>query len=89
MANVTFRMDDDLKAKMQVLVKSLGMDMTTAFNIFATQAVREQRIPFEITMDVPNRETLRAFQEADAIKRDPGSSKGYTSTEEMFEDILK
>ena len=88
MANVTFRMDDTLKSDMQSLVRQLGMDMSTAFNIFAAQAVREQRIPFEITMERPNKTTLRAFKEADEIKKHPSSSKGYTNVDDMFEDIL-
>lgn len=88
MANVTFRMDDTLKSDMQNLVRQLGMDMSTAFNIFAAQAVREQRIPFEITMERPNKATLRAFQEADEIKKNPSSSKGYSNVDDMFEDIL-
>ena len=89
MASVTFRMDNTLKTEMQKLVHALGMDMSTAFNIFAAQAVREQRIPFEITMDVPNRATLVAFREAEAIKANPTADKGYTDVDEMFEDLLK
>ena len=88
MANVTFRMDDTLKSDMQSLVRQLGMDMSTAFSIFAAQAVREQRIPFEITMERPNKATLRAFKEADEIKKHPSSSKGYTNVDDLFEDIL-
>lgn len=51
MAQVAFsvRMDSDLKKKFEDLCESLGMNMTTAFNIFARTVVREQGIPFEIS----------------------------------------
>ncbi len=48
--NITMRIDEDLKAQLQELVSNLGMDMTTFFTLSAKQAVREQRIPFDITM---------------------------------------
>lgn len=84
MANVAFRMDDKLKTEMQTLVKNLGMDLTTAFNIFAQQAVREQRIPFEIRMDVPNKETLEAMNNALEGKN---LSKTFESVAELMEDL--
>lgn len=51
MAQVAFsvRMDGNLKEEFEALCEALGMNMTTAFNIFARTAVREQRIPFEIS----------------------------------------
>lgn len=84
MANVAFRMDDKLKTEMQALVKNLGMDLTTAFNIFAQQAVREQRIPFEIRMDVPNKETLEAMNN---VQEGKNLSKQFESVAELMEDL--
>lgn len=51
MAQVAFsvRMDGKLKEDFESLCETLGMNMTTAFNIFARAAVREQRIPFEVS----------------------------------------
>lgn len=48
--NITIRMDKDLKSQAEILFKDLGLTMTSAFVIFAKQAVREQKIPFEITL---------------------------------------
>ncbi len=46
---VTFRMDKNLKEEMQLLLNDFGMDMTTAFNVFAKAVVRQRKIPFEIS----------------------------------------
>jgi DNA-damage-inducible protein J len=50
-AMVNFRIDDDLKKGMEKACKDMGMSMTTAFKIFATKVSREQRIPFEVSVD--------------------------------------
>ncbi len=56
MSQVAFsvRMDSELKEKFEKLCEDLGMNMTTAFNIFARTVVREQRIPFEVSAARPN-----------------------------------
>ena len=51
MTNVTIRMDEDLKRQSEQLFSEMGMSMTTAITLFIKQAVREQRIPFEIRVD--------------------------------------
>lgn len=47
-ATVNISMEDNLKAQFEELCDSFGMDMDTAFNVFARAVVRERRIPFEI-----------------------------------------
>ena len=84
--NISIRMDSDLKAQADVLFNELGMNITTAFNIFVRQALREGRIPFDISLNQPNRETLAALMEAERIAKDP-SVKGYTDLDELFNDL--
>lgn len=50
-AMVNFRMDSDLKKRMEEACKEMGLTMTTAFILFATKVSREKRIPFEVTAD--------------------------------------
>lgn len=47
--NVTIRMDEQLKRQADELFSDFGLTLNAAINMFAKQAVREQRIPFEIT----------------------------------------
>lgn len=49
--NVNIRMDEDLKKQFEKFCNDVGMTMTTAICIFAKTAVRQQRIPFEISAD--------------------------------------
>ena len=48
---VNFRMDEEIKRKMEQACKEMGMSMTTAFTIFAVKVGNEKRIPFEIVAD--------------------------------------
>jgi DNA-damage-inducible protein J len=48
---VNFRMDEELKKGMEQACKEMGMSITTAFTIFATKVMKEQRIPFEVSVD--------------------------------------
>ena len=81
--NVSIRMDSDLKAQADALFSELGMNLTTAFNIFVRQSIREGGIPFEISLNQPNRETIAAMLEAERIARDP-SVKRYSDVEEAL-----
>lgn len=80
--NISIRIDEDLKKQFEKFCSDTGMTMTTAFNIFVKKAVREQRIPFEITADpfysVANMERLEK-----AIK---DAEKGKLTVHELVED---
>ena len=84
--NISIRMDADLKSKADVLFNELGMNISTAFNIFVRQTLREGRIPFEISLNNPNSTTIAAMLEAERIAHD-SSVKGYTDLDEMFADL--
>ena len=84
--NISIRMDADLKTKADELFAELGMNLSTAFNIFVRQALREGGIPFDITVNSPNKETVAAMLEAERIAKD-SSVKGYTDMDELFEEL--
>ncbi|MDR2579810.1 MAG: type II toxin-antitoxin system RelB/DinJ family antitoxin [Fibromonadaceae bacterium] len=50
-ATVTVRMDERLKKQSEQVFKDMGLNMTTAFTIFAKMVVRQGKIPFEISSD--------------------------------------
>ena len=84
--NISIRMDSELKAQADRLFGELGMNLTTAFNIFVRQSLREGRIPFDISLNQPNSETVAAMLEAERIAKDP-TVKGYTDLDELFADL--
>lgn len=83
-ASVNIRMDADLKRQFEVFCSDMGMSMTTAFTVFAKKAVREYRIPFEISGEVPNQETKQAIEN---VQHGVGLSKRFSSVAELMEDL--
>ena len=63
--------------------------MSSAINVFLTQSVREQAIPFEIHEDKPNKKLLKALKEAEKIQKNPEKYKGYHNLEELMKDLEK
>ena len=82
--NINIRMDENLKKQLYYLCNELGMSMTTAFNIFAKTMVRQQGMPFEITLKSPNSETLAAI---DDVNHERNLSKSFHSVAELMEDL--
>ena len=79
-------MDSELKAQADALFAELGMNLSTAFNIFVRQSIREGRIPFDISLNQPNRDTIAAMREAERIAKDR-SVKGYSDLNELFKEL--
>ena len=85
-SNITIRIDSKLKKEAEELFSDLGMNLTTAINVFFRQSVRRQKLPFEVRRY--NDETLAAIEEGRRIARDP-NVPSYGTTEELFEALNK
>ena len=85
--NMSIRMDVELKKQAEAMLSDMGLNMTTAMNMFLRQVVRQGRIPFEIATDIPNAETLAAIEEAEDMLSGKISAKKYSSTKELFEEL--
>lgn len=85
--NMSFRVDKELKSKADKLFKNLGMNTSVALNMFLTQSVREQSIPFIPSMEVPNARLISAIEEVEAIESGKIKTKKYKTFEEALEDI--
>ena len=86
--SVNIRMDENLKREFDELCNDFGLTMTAAFTVFAKTVVRRQRIPFEISKDSPNAETVAAIEEVEAMIKDPKLGKSYTDVDEMMKELL-
>ena len=86
--NFSVRMDSDLKKKCEALYGELGMNLTTAINVFLRQSLRVDGFPFEVRLDHPNRETIAAMHEAEQLAHDP-SVKRYDDVEEALRELKR
>ena len=86
MVSTSIKIDAETKKEAQELFKDLGINLTTAVNIFLKQAVREQGLPFYVGKTKYKDEVYQAMKDAEQGKN---LSKGYDNVKEMFEDILR
>ena len=74
--NLNIRMDKDVKEQAEKIFSELGLNMTTAINIFLRTSIREHGIPFSLKLDTPNATTAAAIEEGRRIAHDP-TAKGF------------
>lgn len=86
--NITIRIDKKLKKQAETLFSELGMNISTAFNVFLRQSIREGGIPFMINKKHPNKETIAAIKEAERISND-SSVKCFNNTEDLLNELKK
>ena len=86
--NFTVRIDSDIKKQCEAVYGELGINLTTAINVFLRQSLRVGGFPFDVRMEQPNKETMAAMLEAERIAKDP-NVKGYTDLDELFADLKK
>ena len=86
--NVNIRMDAETKQAFDRFCETIGLSVSAAFNIFAKTVVREQRIPFALTTEVPNADTRAAMQEYSQMLAHPEQYKRYSSFREALDEVL-
>ena len=73
--NLNIRTDKEIKDQAEKIFNELGLNMTTAVNIFLRTAVREHGIPFELKLEVPNEITAEAIGEGRKLMADPSAPR--------------
>lgn len=68
--NLNIRTDKEIKEAAEKIYSSLGLNMTTAINMFLRASIRESGIPFDLKLNVPSDETIKAIEEGRMIAND-------------------
>lgn len=80
--NLNIRTDKEVKDQADHIFSELGLNMTTAINIFLRTTIREKGIPFELKLDIPNSTTAAAIEEGRKIASDK-KVKGYKNVKDL------
>ena len=80
------RIDAQLKKQSSGLFKELGMDMSSAVNVFLKQCVLQGGLPFQVKMPEYKPEVIEAMEEARVLSKDP-TAKRYSSFSEALKDV--
>lgn len=81
-------LDPQLKHDSQELFADLGIDLSTAITLFLKQSLRVQGLPFAVTRENPNAETIAAMNEYYEMKAHPEKYKRYSSFKDAMDEVL-
>jgi len=92
MANLTSAINvnvpSDVKEEANAIFSNLGLNMSTAINMFLKRTIYERGIPFEVKEPKPSKEFLEALQELDYMEAHPEEYKAYNNIAELKEALL-
>ena len=80
--NLNIRTDAEVKIAAEHIFEQLGLNMSTAINIFLRQAIRQGGLPFEVKLDIPNEETAAAINDGRKIAQDK-NARGYKNMDDL------
>lgn len=82
--STNIKIDKELKKQAQELFDAMGINLTSAVNMFLSQAVREQAIPFKISLNIPSAETRKVLADVENNRNLHGP---FDSVEALMEDL--
>lgn len=92
MASLTSSLNVNVDAKNKEaatnILKSLGLNMSTAINMFLAQIVKRDGIPFEVVNPKPSKDMIEALKEAEQIIKNSEQYPGYTNREDLKKALL-
>jgi DNA-damage-inducible protein J len=77
------RIDKNVKEQANALFANLGLDMSSAVNMFLRQCILRGGLPFAVEIPQYNQETLNAMTEARKISKD-SSVPGYNNMADLI-----
>lgn len=86
--NINVRVDSALKQEAEALFSDLGLNMSSAINMFLRSAINHNGIPFEVKRVMPNAETKTALDEYEEMKKNPDKYKRYESFDEILDEVF-
>ena len=88
LSTITSRVDATDKEAFDAFCHDVGMNASTAINMFIKAVLREGQLPFNIGYSRPNETTLAAIREAEEMEKKPEAFETFTSIEALMEDLL-
>ena len=81
--SMSIRLDSEVKEQAQQVFNNLGMDMTTAINIFLRQAIQYQGLPFDVRLD----ESRKLLEVLTDLEQNRNMSQSFESVSDLMEDL--
>lgn len=84
---INVNVPSDVKEEATILFNNLGLNMSTAINMFLKKAIYERGIPFDVKEPTPSKELKNALQELDYMEKNPEKYQSFRNVKELMEDL--
>ena len=81
--NLNIRTDKEMKERAEAIFFELGLNMTTAINIFLRQAIQYQGLPFDVRLD----ESRKLMEVLADLDQNRNMSQSFVSVSDLMEDL--
>ena len=85
---INVNVDTKIKEEATTILKSLGLNMSTAINMFLAQIVKRDGIPFEVTNPKPSKDMLEALEEVKEMINNPDKYPRYSNRKDLERSLL-
>lgn len=85
---INVNVDTKIKEEATVILKGLGLNMSTFINMALAQVVKRDGVPFEVVNPKPSKDLLEALAEVDEMINNPEKYPRYSNREELRESLL-
>lgn len=85
---ISVNVPKEVKEEANQILNDLGLNMSTAVNMYLRRIIADRGIPFEIREADPNQEFLDALEELDYMEKHPEEYKSYQDLDELKKDLL-
>ena len=85
---INIQVDSKIKKEATNILNDLGLNMSTAINLFLRQVIKRNGLPFEVVNPKPSKELLVALKETEDIISNPDKYKGYKDIDELKKELL-
>lgn len=86
---INVKVDPIDKEEANIILKQLGINMTSFVNMALKQLIYNGGIPFEVKTPKPSKELMEALEEGEQILKDikSGKRKGYNNINDLFKSL--
>lgn len=84
MANISVRVEDDVKKSAESILSQLGLSLSTATNVFLRQVILHNGLPFAVELEQPNAETIAAMED---VLNNRNLSESFSNVHDLMESL--
>lgn len=86
---INVNVDAKVKEEATAILKDLGLNMSTAINMFLVQVIKKDGIPFEIVNPKPSKDLIRALKELEDMETGKKDYKTFDNVDDLMKDLEK